>query len=61
MNLLKQAENDLLLSQIRDNTQPPPLFVDGKPQYIIKEIEKARLKKMSRGNRKKVLISVTGW
>jgi hypothetical protein len=56
MNLLKQTENDLFSSQIRDDTQLPPLFVDGEPEYIIKEIKKARLKKVGKGSRRKLLV-----
>jgi hypothetical protein len=56
VDLLKRAENDPLSLQIRDNTQPPPLFVDGEPEYIIKKIKKARLKKISRRSRRKILV-----
>jgi hypothetical protein len=56
VNLLKRAKNDLLPSQIRDNTQPPPLFIDSEPEYIIKKIKKARLKKMGKGSRKEILV-----
>jgi hypothetical protein len=56
VNLLKQAEDNPFSSQIRDNTQPPPLFIDGEPEYTIKEIKRARLKKMSKGSRRKVLV-----
>jgi hypothetical protein len=55
VDLLKRAKNDLP-SQIRDNTQPPPLLIDGEPEYTIKEIKKARLKKMGKGNRRKILV-----
>jgi hypothetical protein len=56
VDLLKRAENDPLPSQIRDDTQPPPLLVDGEPEYTIKEIKRARLKKMNKRSRRKVLI-----
>jgi hypothetical protein len=59
--LLKRGENDLLFSQIRDNTQPPPLFINGEPQYIIEEIKRARLKKMSKGSRRKILVKWKGY
>jgi hypothetical protein len=35
---------------------PLPLFVNSEPQYIIEEIKKARLKKMGKGSRRKVLV-----
>jgi hypothetical protein len=61
VNLLKRAENDPLLSQIRDNTQPSSLFIDGEPEYIIEEIKRAWLKKMGKGNRRKVLVKWKGY
>jgi hypothetical protein len=56
VNLLKRAGNDLFPLQIRDNTQPPPLFINGGPQYTIEEIKKARLEKVGKGSRRKILV-----
>jgi hypothetical protein len=56
VDLLKRAENDPFSSQIRDDIQPPPLFIDGEPEYIIKEIKRARLKRMSRRSRREILV-----
>jgi hypothetical protein len=56
VDLLKRAEDDPLSSQIRDNSQPPPLFVDGELEYTIEEIKRAQLKKVGRGSRKNVLV-----
>jgi hypothetical protein len=56
MDLLKRAKNYLFLSQICDDTQLPPLFINGEPQYIVKKVKKARLKKMGRGSCRKVLV-----
>jgi hypothetical protein len=56
VDLLKRAEDDPFPSQIRDNTQLLPLFVDGELEYIIKEIKRIRLKKMGRGSRREVLV-----
>jgi hypothetical protein len=56
VDLLKRAKNDPFPLQIHDNTQLSPLFANGEPEYTIEKIKKARLKKMSRGNRRKVLI-----
>jgi hypothetical protein len=56
VDLLKRAENNPFLSQIRDNTQPPPLFINGEPEYIIEEIKRARLKKMGKRSRREVLV-----
>jgi hypothetical protein len=61
VNLLKRAKNDLFPSQIRDNTQPPPLLVDGEPEYTIEEIKKARLKKMGKGSRREILVKWKGY
>jgi hypothetical protein len=56
VNLLKRAKNDPFSSQIRDNTQPPPLLINSEPEYIIEKIKKARLKRMNKGNRKEILV-----
>jgi hypothetical protein len=56
VDLLKRAGDDLLLSQIRNDTQPQPLFVNGEPEYIVEEIKKARLKKVGKGSRREVLV-----
>jgi hypothetical protein len=56
VDLLKRAKNDPFLLQICDDTQLSPLLINGEPEYTIKEIKKARLKKMGRGNRKEVLV-----
>jgi hypothetical protein len=56
VDLLKRAGDDPFLSQIRDDTQPPPLFVDGEPEYTIEKIKRARLKRVGRGSRRKVLV-----
>jgi hypothetical protein len=61
VNLLKRAENDLFPSQIRDDTQPPPLLIDGEPEYTIKEIKRARLKRMGKGSRRKILVKWKGY
>jgi hypothetical protein len=61
VDLLKRAGDDLFSSQIRDDIQPPPLFVDGEPEYTIEEIKKARLKRMGKGNRRKVLVKWKGY
>jgi hypothetical protein len=56
MDLLKQLKNNIFSSQTRDNTQLSPLFIDNEPQYTIEEIKRARLRKMGKENRRKVLI-----
>jgi hypothetical protein len=56
VDLLKRMENDPFSSQIRDDIQLPPLFVDGEPEYIIEEIKRARLKKVGKGSRRKILV-----
>jgi hypothetical protein len=61
VNLLKRAGNDSFPSQIRDDTQLPPLFVDGEPEYTIEEIKKARLKKVGKGSRRKILVNWKGY
>jgi hypothetical protein len=61
VDLLKRTEDDLFSSQIRDDTQFSPLFVDGEVQYIIEEIKRARLKKMGKGSRREVLVKWKGY
>jgi hypothetical protein len=61
VDLLKRAENDPLPSQIRDNTQPPPLFIDGEPEYTIGKIKRARLKKVGKRNCREILVKWTGY
>jgi hypothetical protein len=56
VDLLKRAGNDSFSSQIRNNIQPPPLFIDGEPEYTIKKIKRARLKKMGRRSRREILV-----
>jgi hypothetical protein len=56
VDLLKRAGDDPFLSQIRDDIQPPPLFVNGEPEYTVEEIKKTRLKKMGKESRRKVLV-----
>jgi hypothetical protein len=61
VDLLKRAKDDPFPSQIRDNTQPPPLFIDSEPEYTIKEIKKARLKKVGKGSRREILVKWKGY
>jgi hypothetical protein len=61
VNLLKRAEDDPLSSQIRDNIQRPPLFIDGEPQYTVEEVKRARLKKVGKGSRRKILVKWKGY
>jgi hypothetical protein len=56
VDLLKRAENDPFLSQIRDDTQFSPLFVDGELEYTVEEIKSARLKRVGKGSRRKILV-----
>jgi hypothetical protein len=60
VDLLKRAENDPFPSQIRDDTQPPPLLIDGELKYTIEEIKRARLKEMGKGSRRKILVKWKG-
>jgi hypothetical protein len=61
VDLLKRAEDDPFSSQIRDDTQPPPLLIDSELEYIIEKIKRARLKKMGRKSRKKILVKWKGY
>jgi hypothetical protein len=56
VNLLKRAKDDPFPLQIRDNTQPPPLFINGELEYIVEEIKRTQLKKVGKESRRKVLV-----
>jgi hypothetical protein len=61
VDLLKRAEDDPFLSQICDDIQPSPLFVDSEPEYTVEEIKRARLKKVGRRNCRKILVRWKGY
>ena len=44
-----------------DDSQPPPLEIDGELEYEVEEILAARTKRVGRGSRREVLVRWTGY
>jgi hypothetical protein len=44
-----------------DDTQPPPLLVNGEEEYKVERILAVRRRKVGRGYRDEVLVKWTGW
>jgi RNase H-like domain found in reverse transcriptase/Reverse transcriptase (RNA-dependent DNA polymerase)/Integrase zinc binding domain len=61
VELLRPAANDPLPSQVVDDSQPPPIVVDGEPEWEIEEILAARTKRVGRGERRQVLVKWLGY
>lgn len=61
VELLRPAADDPLPSQVVDDSQPPPIVVDGEPEWQIEEILAARTKKVGRGERRQVLVKWLGY
>jgi hypothetical protein len=56
VNLVCLAATDPLLSQIIDNTQPPPLLVNREEEYKVKHILAVQRRKVGRGYHDKALV-----
>lgn len=61
VELIRPASTNPLPSQFVDDSQPPPLVVDGELEYQIAEILAARTKRVGRGSRREVLVRWTGY
>lgn len=61
VDLIRPAATDPLPSQIVDDSQPPPLVVDGELEYQVEEILDHRVKRVGRGARTEVLVKWTGY
>jgi hypothetical protein len=61
VDLIRPAADDPLPSQIVDDSQPPPLEIDGELEYDMEEILAARTKRVGRGSRREVLVRWTGY
>jgi hypothetical protein len=59
VNLVCPAAIDPFQSQIVDNTQPPPLLVNGEEEYEVERILAVQRRKVGRGY--KALVKWTGW
>jgi hypothetical protein len=56
MDLIRPAASDPLPSQIVDDSQPPPLVIDGELEYQVKEILDYRVRRVGRGTRTEALV-----
>lgn len=61
VELVRPAAEDPLPSQIVDDSQPPPLEINGELEYELEEMLAARTKKVDRGSRREVLVRWTGY
>jgi hypothetical protein len=61
IDLIRPASTDPLPSQTVDDSQPPPLVVDGELEYQVEEILDHRAKRVGRGVRTEVLVKWAGY
>jgi hypothetical protein len=61
VELVRPAATDPFPSQISDDTQPPPLLVDGEEEYEVEQILAVRRRKIGRGYRDEALVKWRGW
>lgn len=61
IELVRPAATDPFPSQIVDDTQPPPLLIDGEEEYEVERILAVRRRKIGRGYRDEALVKWTGW
>ena len=59
--LVRPAATDPFPSQIVDDTQPPPLLIDGEEEYGVDRVLAVRRRKVGRGYRNEALVQWTGW
>jgi transposase InsO family protein len=61
VDLVRPAATDPFPSQIMDDTQPPPLLVNGEEEYEVERILAVRRRKIGRGYRDEALVKWSGW
>lgn len=61
VELVRPAATDPFPSQFVDDTQPPPLEVDGEMEYEVEKILNHRERRVGRGKRAEVLVKWTGY
>ena len=61
VDLLRPAATDPLPSQRVDDTQPPPIVVDGELEYEVEEIRGIRERRVGRRTRTEALVKWTGY
>jgi hypothetical protein len=60
VELVRPAATDLFPSQIIDNSQPPPLLVNGEEEYEVERILAVRRRKIGRGYHDEALVKWVG-
>jgi hypothetical protein len=61
VELIRPAASDPFPSQIVDDSQPPPMQVDGEDEWLVEEILAARSRRIGRGSRREVLVKWAGY
>lgn len=61
VDLLRRAPEDPLPGQLRDDSQPPPIQVDGEDEWEVEAVEDARTKRRGRGYVEEVLVKWRGY
>ncbi|OKP10450.1 hypothetical protein PENSUB_4119, partial [Penicillium subrubescens] len=61
IELVRPAATDPFPSQLVDDSQPPPLLVDGEEEYDVEQILAVRRRKIGRGYRDEALVKWRGW
>jgi len=61
VELIRPAATDPFPSQIVDDSQPPPVLVDGELEYEVEEILSTREKRVGRGIQTEVLVKWVGY
>ncbi len=56
VDLLRRARSDPLPGQNVNDSQPPPIIIEGEPEYTVEEILAARTKRRGRGSQRQVLV-----
>ena len=58
---LRLAATDPFPSQRNDDYQPPPILIEGEPEWEIEEIQDTRAKRWGRGFRREFLVKWKGY
>jgi hypothetical protein len=61
IDLIRPAASDPLPSQTVDDSQPPPLVIDGELEYQVEEILDYRVRRVGRGTRTEALVKWVGY
>jgi hypothetical protein len=61
VELIRPAASDPFPSQIVDDSQPPPVLVDGELEYEVEEILATRERRVGRGSQTEVLVKWAGY